>query len=103
MGHTSQGDCDTHLVDTEDGLLTRDEVEKLLHAGVRWRIHWCQGANPPPASGRGEPLPSGALSRVPSPAALRKHRLGRSNKSLMLARLTREGGTEVLDLREMGS
>ena len=86
-----------------DGLLSREEVEELLATGIRWRVRWCSGGGLAPESGVGRPAPSDAIRRVPTKAQLRKYEAGRSDKTLVFARVVEVNGAAVLDLREAGS
>lgn len=44
--------------------LSRDQVQSLLDEGVAWTVNYCWGADRPPESGQGAPLPPGVLDRV---------------------------------------
>lgn len=86
-----------------EGLLTRDEVEEVLATGIAWRVRWCPGGGLPPESGAGLRAPMDAVRGVPTKAQLGKYQAGRSDKTLVFARVVEVDGAKVLDLREAGS
>ena len=78
-------------------------MEQVLATGIRWRVRWCKGGGLSPESGVGRPAPPDAIRGVPTKAQLWKYEAGRSDKTLVFARVVKVNGAEVLDLREAGS
>jgi len=83
-----------------DTYLTRDEVVRLLVAGSRWSVTYCDRSRLPPSSGRGPTLPVGVLERVPTQAAKRKLQRGKTDKTYSRAEVRHDASETVVQLLE---
>lgn len=79
----------------------RDEVERLLRSGIRWRVTYCAGTKMPPSEGTGlDDFPSMILASIPTPAQLRKLARGKRNSSYAFATLTQDEAGQLLLVEE---
>jgi len=84
--------CTVAPVDTS---LLREEVERLLRAGARWRVTLC-GGDVVEGSGR-KTFPDGILAEVPNPAQVRKLQRGASGRrTYAFARLVHDSSGALL-------